>query len=151
MRYLLVDQILDLAVGDHIRALKNVTASDAFAVTRASGHIVLPASMMLEAMAQAAGLLVAASWPDAQPLLAKVNGFQTNAEARPGTRLLISARLAEARAMEGCALSASAESDDGLRAEATIYLALVPFAGEAQRDEARARLKGLFPQIFARA
>ncbi|WP_337129595.1 hypothetical protein, partial [Staphylococcus aureus] len=74
MRYVLIDRIAELVPRERLCAWKNVAASDALAATRPSGKIVLPASMMLEAMAQAAGLLVIASVDfGRQPVLAKAS------------------------------------------------------------------------------
>ncbi|MER3428008.1 MAG: hypothetical protein C4334_07885 [Pyrinomonas sp.] len=150
MRYVLIDRIAELIPGELIRAWKNIAASDALATTRPSGHIVLPASMMLEAMAQAAGLLVIASAGfERQPVLAKACDATVQAEARPGARLSLTARLLQLDVSVGSIVQTEAIADDGTRAEATIYLALLPFAAEEQRRQARLRLARLFPEQFA--
>lgn len=150
MRYVLIDRIAELVPRERLCAWKNVAASDALAATRPSGKIVLPASMMLEAMAQAAGLLVIASVDfGRQPVLAKASDATVHAEARPGDRLFLVARLLQLDASAGSIVRTEAATDDGARAEATIYLALLPFAAEEERRRARRHLARLFPEHFA--
>jgi 3-hydroxyacyl-[acyl-carrier-protein] dehydratase len=55
--FLLVDRVLELTVGSHIVALKNVTMNEPFFPGHFPHHPVMPGVLIVEAMAQAAGIL----------------------------------------------------------------------------------------------
>lgn len=154
MRYVLVDQIIELRKGKFLRAIKNITASDELMMIQPTGETTLPATMLLESMAQAAGLLVAASIDCmAQPVLAKVQPFAADGLAKPGDKVELSVELEELR-KEGCRARVVASVMKRTLAEATIYLALISpdQAGEGnllRRAELRRHLADLFPQWFS--
>lgn len=54
---LLVDRVLECVPGETLTALKNVTINEPFFVGHYPGHPVMPGVLIVEAMAQAAGLL----------------------------------------------------------------------------------------------
>jgi 3-hydroxyacyl-[acyl-carrier-protein] dehydratase len=54
---LLVDRVLECRAGESIRALKNVTYNEPFFPGHFPGHPVMPGVMIIEALAQAAGIL----------------------------------------------------------------------------------------------
>ncbi len=55
---LLVDRILEVEPGKRIVGLKNVTINEPFFVGHFPGHPIMPGVLIVEAMAQAGGLLV---------------------------------------------------------------------------------------------
>ncbi|MEI8324563.1 MAG: 3-hydroxyacyl-ACP dehydratase FabZ [Betaproteobacteria bacterium] len=55
--FLLVDRVLELESGKRIKALKNVTINEPFFVGHFPHRPVMPGVLIIEAMAQAAGLL----------------------------------------------------------------------------------------------
>lgn len=55
--FLLVDRVLELEVGKRIVALKNVTINEPFFPGHFPGHPVMPGVLIVEAMAQVAGIL----------------------------------------------------------------------------------------------
>jgi len=64
---LLVDRVLECVAGERIVAIKNVTANEEFFVGHFPGRPVMPGVMVLEALAQAAGILTfvtAGIYPD---------------------------------------------------------------------------------------
>ena len=64
---LLVDRVLECVAGEHIVALKNVTMNEEFFVGHFPGRPVMPGVIILEAMAQTAGILTfvtAGVYPD---------------------------------------------------------------------------------------
>ncbi len=65
--FLLVDRVLECVSGERIVALKNVTMNEEFFVGHFPGRPVMPGVLILEAMAQAAGILTfvtAGVYPD---------------------------------------------------------------------------------------
>jgi 3-hydroxyacyl-[acyl-carrier-protein] dehydratase len=137
MRYVLVDRIVSLTPGVMLRAIKNVSAADDMVTRYAPGRWALPATMVLEAMAQASGLLVVATLEGkALPVLAKVRPFSSYRDAAPGDQVILEARIEDLR-HGGCRASATASVDGCRVADATIYLVLVPLGeGEASGESA---------------
>ena len=55
--FLLIDRVLDFEVGKSIHAYKNVTINEPFFVGHFPHHPVMPGVLIMEALAQAAGIL----------------------------------------------------------------------------------------------
>ena len=55
--FLLVDRVLECEVGSHIRCIKNVTFNEPFFQGHFPGQPVMPGVLVIEALAQAGGLL----------------------------------------------------------------------------------------------
>ncbi len=55
--FLLVDRVLELAVGESIRGIKNVTMNEPFFVGHFPGHPIMPGVLIVEALAQLSGVL----------------------------------------------------------------------------------------------
>jgi len=145
----MVDRIVELIPRERVRAWKNVTATDAAAASINGGMPHLPGAMLLESMAQAAGLLVIASLTErAQPVLAKVQSFGMTVPPRSGDRIEIGATLDDLRP-EGARLRVTADVDGRRIASAVVFLALIPIDGGEQRQRLASRLAVLFPEWFA--
>jgi len=56
--FLLIDKVLELEEGKHCKALKNVTVNDYFFRGHFPGRPIMPGVLIVEAMAQAAGILI---------------------------------------------------------------------------------------------
>ncbi len=54
---LLVDRVVELKLGEYIKAFKNVTTNEPFFEGHFAGRQVMPGVLILEAMAQASGIL----------------------------------------------------------------------------------------------
>lgn len=147
MRYVLIDRITELVAGQRARAVKNVTMSDALMMRYRPDLTALPATMVLEAMAQTAGALAVVSNDfQQQPVLAKVQAARFHGQARAGDQIVIEAELEELRP-EGCRVQATAEINGLLLAEATIYLAFVK--PESMTEADCARLRAHFADLLA--
>ena len=148
MRYVLIDRITALEPGRTLTAVKNVSLSDDLVARVRPGVSALPASMVLEAMAQAAGLLVVASIQQpAQPVLAKVQPFTAHGEAIAGDRIDVRAELQDLRS-EGARAKVTASVDGNPIADAVIYLGLMPIEGSERVALMRERLADAFPEWF---
>jgi beta-hydroxyacyl-ACP dehydratase FabZ len=62
--FILVDRVVELVEGDRIIALKNVTINEPFFVGHFPGAPIMPGVLIIEAMAQAGGILFAFSQPE---------------------------------------------------------------------------------------
>lgn len=67
--FLLIDRIEELEVGEKIVALKNVTINEPFFQGHFPGHPIMPGVLIVEAMAQAGGILAFKSEPEAEDKL----------------------------------------------------------------------------------
>ncbi len=61
--FLMVDRIIDVKAGESIEALKNVTINEPFFQGHFPGMPVMPGVLILEALAQAGGILIDESMP----------------------------------------------------------------------------------------
>jgi 3-hydroxyacyl-[acyl-carrier-protein] dehydratase len=59
--FLLVDRILELAVGKRVVGIKNVTINEPFFAGHFPGNPIMPGVLILEAMAQVGGFLLVSS------------------------------------------------------------------------------------------
>lgn len=149
MRYVLVDRIDELTPGCSITATKFVTMSDALIdIYEPHASTELPAAMLIEAMAQTAGMLAAATMNfAAQPVLAKVQPCEIFRQPRAGESVSLRAEIEEQNDA-GCRAQATAKVENESLAEATIYLGFVK-TDEPQnefRARVRAHLSSLFPE-----
>ena len=95
---LLVDRVIELEPGQRIVALKNVTLNEPFFQGHFPGHPVMPGVLIVEALAQASGLLIGlsgvrAEGRDALFYLAKVDNARFNRPVLPGDQLRLEVQL----------------------------------------------------------
>src|SRR5690606_6314310 len=96
--FLLVDRVLDCRAGESIRALKNVTVNEPFFLGHFPHRPVLPGVIMLEALAQTAGILAfvtAGVYPDEERQLyfVGIDKARFRRPVGPGDQLVMTARL----------------------------------------------------------
>jgi len=120
--FLLVDRVLELEVGKRIVAIKNVTINEPFFPGHFPGHPVMPGVLIVEAMAQVAGILAYQSDESVRDKVTYFVGID-NAKFRrpvmPGDQLKIEIEVS------GCkrgiwVFSAKAIVDDKLVTEAEL-------------------------------
>lgn len=92
--FLLVDRVLSCEPGKRLRALKNVTFNEPFFQGHFPGHPVMPGVLIIEALAQASGLLVQMSIDhgnEQQPLfyLVKIDKARFTRIVGPGDQLIL--------------------------------------------------------------
>jgi len=95
---LYVDRVLECVAGERIVALKNVTANEQYFVGHFPGRPVMPGVIMLEALAQTAGILTfvtAGIYPDESVkfYFAGLDKVRFRRPVVPGDQLLLSATL----------------------------------------------------------
>jgi 3-hydroxyacyl-[acyl-carrier-protein] dehydratase len=123
--FILVDRVLELIVGERIRALKNVTINEPFFIGHFPGTPVMPGVMIIEALGQAGGLLMNASRPAAENELLYFTGMDRVRFRRPvlpGDQLILEARLLKLRT-RAAKIAATASVDNRLVAEAELMAA----------------------------
>ena len=65
--FLLIDRVLEVEVGKRVVAVKNVTVNEPFFQGHFPDGPVMPGVLIVEAMAQAGGVLAHESYPDLEP------------------------------------------------------------------------------------
>jgi 3-hydroxyacyl-[acyl-carrier-protein] dehydratase len=100
MRWMWIDRIIELVPREKLVAVKNVSLAedhlhDHFAATATRSALpVMPASLIIEGMAQSAGILVGhAEGFKEKVILAKVGRAELDADATPGTTLRYTAHI----------------------------------------------------------
>ena len=126
--FLLVDRVLELEPGKRIVAIKNVTINEEFFLGHFPGHPVVPGVLLLEAMAQAGGILLLHDMPDRHQKLLYFTGVERARFRRPvvpGDQLRMEIDILNTRA-NFCRLQAKGLVDDKLAVEAVLTSAMVP-------------------------
>ena len=99
--FLLLDGILQCKPGETISAVKNVSFNEPYFLGHFPGHPVMPGVLIVETMAQAAGVLIWESVPpeerDFTLYLAAVERARFRYPVRPGDRLTVTATLTSRR------------------------------------------------------
>jgi 3-hydroxyacyl-[acyl-carrier-protein] dehydratase len=95
---LLVDRVLEIEKGKHIRALKNVSINEPFFTGHFPHRPVMPGVLMLEALAQAAALLAfdtLGTAPDDKTVyyFAGIDGARFKRPVEPGDQLILEVSL----------------------------------------------------------
>lgn len=98
MRWILVDRFLSFDGALRARAVKNVSMGEDFVSTHFAELAIFPGSLVLEALAQTGGILVARAEKFAHKvILAKVERARFETFARPGDQILLEATVVERR------------------------------------------------------
>ena len=96
--FLLVDRVLESVPGESLRALKNVTVNEPFFPGHFPHRPVMPGVMMLEALAQASGLLAFLTegfkpGPDTALYFVGIDKARFRRPVVPGDRLVLDTRI----------------------------------------------------------
>ena len=126
--FLLIDKVVELELGKSITAIKNVTINEPFFPGHFPGAPVMPGVLILEALAQAAGILSFKTknyTPEQIGIIyfAGIDNARFKKPVRPGDQLVLKAEIV--REMRGIwKYSGRAEVDGALVAEADFMATL---------------------------
>jgi len=92
--FLLIDRVIDFELGKWLKAIKNVTINEPFFPGHFPGHPVMPGVLILEALAQASGVLAqltAEQNPSKDPLfyLVKIDKARFSKTVVPGDQIIL--------------------------------------------------------------
>lgn len=95
--FLLVDRVVEIELKKSLKAIKNVTINESFFGGHFPQRPIMPGVLIVEALAQACGLLAAHSYPDptgnALFLLAGIDNTRFKRIVEPGDQLLLSVEM----------------------------------------------------------
>ncbi|GJM04909.1 MAG: 3-hydroxyacyl-[acyl-carrier-protein] dehydratase FabZ [marine bacterium B5-7] len=97
--FLLIDRVLEVEKGQHIKALKNITVNEPFFQGHFPGKSVMPGVLIIEALAQAAGLLGALGFEegditeDSLFYLVGIDKVRFRKPAGPGDQLILDVKF----------------------------------------------------------
>ncbi len=130
--FLLIDRVLELEQGKYIKALKNVTVNEPHFMGHFPMHPVMPGVLLVEAMAQAGGVLAFESVEDDREYLVYftgIDGVRFRKPVRPGDQVIFEMHVLRHRGLMW-RLKGEAFVDGTLVCEGTLLATLFP------RDEA---------------
>jgi 3-hydroxyacyl-[acyl-carrier-protein] dehydratase len=133
---LMVDSILELEE-ERIVGIKNVTVNEPFFVGHFPEYPVMPGVLVVEAMAQVAGVLVLKSLPDRKNklvLLASIEQAKFRNQVRPGDQLRIEMKVTRRKA-NIAKMHGTATVDGLVVAEAELMCVLQPRVGAPAAQE----------------
>ena len=124
--FLLVDRVLEVVPGKSIVAVKNVSANEAYFEGHFPGHPVMPGVLIVEALAQAGGVLAYESVTAEERIwilyLVGLEECRFKQTVRPGDQLVLRVELVK-RKRNLWRFTAVAEVDGKLVAEVVILMA----------------------------
>lgn len=123
MRWIWIDRFLEFESGKSARAVKNLSLAEDHFRDHFPGYPVMPASLILEGLAQTGGILVGeANQFREKVVLAKVPWARFGREALAGEQLIYDVELIQLRA-EGASIQGRASVDGATLAEVEIFFA----------------------------
>lgn len=135
--FLLIDRVLELERMKRIVALKNVTINEPFFQGHFPEKPIMPGVLVVEAIAQAGGLLLLTEVPNRDEMLMVFTGIEKARFRRPivpGDQVRIEVEV-KAWRMTAARLEGKAYVGDKVAAEATVTCRLVPRAIGSSKPE----------------
>jgi UDP-3-O-[3-hydroxymyristoyl] N-acetylglucosamine deacetylase/3-hydroxyacyl-[acyl-carrier-protein] dehydratase len=125
--FLLIDRVLEFPSDDQIIALKNVTINEPYFNGHFPGNPVMPGVLQLEAMAQAAGVLMLRKSGSSGKscLLMSADKVKFRRPVRPGDQMLIAGRLVKSRAAKFATAACECKVGDQVVSSAELMFAVL--------------------------
>jgi UDP-3-O-[3-hydroxymyristoyl] N-acetylglucosamine deacetylase/3-hydroxyacyl-[acyl-carrier-protein] dehydratase len=120
--FLLIDRVLEFEGGKRILGLKNVTINEPFFQGHFPEHPIMPGVLIVEAMAQAGGLLLMNEFDDPQSKVVyfmSLDGVKFRRPVMPGDQLLFELRMLQIRGRT-CRMQGETRVGGDVVAEATM-------------------------------
>ena len=121
--FILIDRVLELIPGDRIVALKNVTINEPFFQGHFPALAVMPGVLIIEAMAQAGGVLFFDGLPEEQRgslvYFMGMDKVKFRKPVVPGDQIIFEVKLLKQR-LKAIKLAGTAKVDDKVVAEAEL-------------------------------
>ena len=124
--FILIDRVVDWNEGKKITVIKNVTINEPFFSGHFPSNPLMPGVLIVEAIAQAGGLLIVKSYPelkDAPAFLVAIDRARFKKEVRPGDRMIIDVSI-KRRVGNVFGLKGKVSVDGKVAAEADIMISI---------------------------
>jgi len=138
--FLLIDRVIEFEPTKRIVAIKNVTMNEPFFQGHFPGYPIMPGVLVVEAMAQAGGMIMMAEIADREKKLVVFTGIERAKFRRPvtpGDQLRIEVDVLSFRTRAG-RIEGRALVDGKVACEATLTCQVVPRVREARTAEPEA-------------
>jgi 3-hydroxyacyl-[acyl-carrier-protein] dehydratase/UDP-3-O-[3-hydroxymyristoyl] N-acetylglucosamine deacetylase/3-hydroxyacyl-[acyl-carrier-protein] dehydratase len=125
--FLLIDRVLEYEMGKSIVAIKNVTYNEPFFQGHFPGLKVMPGVLLVEAVAQAGGILIYKSIPEPEKklvFLSKIDKTKFRKTVIPGDQIRLEVEILKLRT-KFCHLRGKALVDGNLVAEGEVMASLM--------------------------
>lgn len=125
--FLLLDKVIDFEIDKRVVGIKNVSMNEPFFVGHFPGQPVMPGVLILEAMAQAGGILLLNGIENPENKLAmflSINNAKFRKQVVPGDQLVFQLDMVSKRS-KICVMNGKAFVDNALVAEAELTAAIV--------------------------
>ena len=135
--FLLIDRVIEFEATKRLVAIKNVTINEPFFQGHFPGYPIMPGVLVVEAMAQAGGIIMMAEIPDREKKLVVFTGIERAKFRRPvtpGDQLRIEVEVLSFRMRAG-RIEGKAYVGEKLACEATLTCQVVPRVREARAAE----------------
>lgn len=129
--FLLVDRVLKMEKGKSIVAIKNVTVNESFFQGHFPGLKVMPGVLVVEALAQAGGILLYNSVPDFEDklvFLSKIDNMKFRKPVVPGDQIRLEVEIVKLKSRVGY-IKAKAIVDKEVVAEGEMMASMVNLEG----------------------
>ena len=126
--FVMIDRVLEINGRDEILALKNVTINEPYFAGHFPGNPVMPGVLQLEAMAQAAGILmlVRNNGERRAAFFMSADKVKFRRPVRPGDQLRIAARITRSRGENLAAAEATCSVDGKVVSSAELMFTILP-------------------------
>ncbi len=132
MRWFWIDRFTEFVSGKRAVAIKNFSLAEECFHDYFPGYPIMPGSIMLEGLAQTAGMLLGEvkSYRE-RVVLGKISRVKYYGNPLPGDQLRYTVTLSHVRP-QGALVEGECHVDDACRAEASFFLAVLPTQHEAE-------------------
>jgi 3-hydroxyacyl-[acyl-carrier-protein] dehydratase len=146
--FLLIDRIVEFERAKRLVAIKNVTINEPFFQGHFPGYPIMPGVLVVEAMAQAGGIIMMHEIPDREKKLVFFTGIERAKFRRPvtpGDQLRIEVEVVSFRPRRGM-IEGKAWVDGKLACEATLTCQVVPRVRETRPPGEEPAPEGSVPE-----
>ena len=128
--FLLVDRITECVPGEYSKGYKNLTWNDSFFQGHFPGNPVMPGVLQLEAMAQAAGILMLrqVGCDDKIALFMSADKVKFRTAVKPGDQLQIDVKLLKSRGLKIASAKAECKVAGKVVSSAELMFGILPAA-----------------------